>query len=87
MWYRRAELKPPEVLLERSRDVVRAAGANIGADWSTIYDDSNARVWRATMYFLYRQSPLPLIPRRADGRVVANDPPLTTRTMADVLLD
>ena len=87
MWYRRTEMKPPEVLLERARDVVRAAGANVGADWSTIYDDSNARVWRTNMYFLYRQSPRPLIPHRADRRVIANDPPLTIRGMADVLLD
>jgi serine/threonine-protein kinase len=87
MWYRRAELKPPEVLLERAREAVAAAGASTRGDWSAIYDDSNAEVWRTTMYFLYRQSPLPLRPYRSDRRVTANDPPLTTRGMADVLLD
>jgi len=87
MWYRRVELKPPEVLLERAREAVAAAGASTYGDWSAIYDDSNAEVWRTAMYFLYRQSPLPLRPFRADRRVIANDPPLTTRGMADVLLD
>ncbi len=68
MFYRRFDLKPPEVLLERGRDAVAAAGVSSGGDWSTIYDDSDARVWRTGMYFLYRQSPQPLRPRRADRR-------------------
>ncbi len=87
MWYRRYELKPPEVLLDRARQAVATAGVSTRGDWSTIYDDSNARVWRTGMYFLYRQSPLPLVPQRADRRVIATDPPFTVRGMADVLLD
>jgi serine/threonine-protein kinase len=87
MFYRRYDLKPPEVLLERAREVVTAVGVSPHGDWSTIYDDSDARVWRTGMYFLYRQSPQPLRPRRADRRVVPNDPPLTVAGMADVLLD
>ena len=83
MWYRRYELKPPEVLLDRARQAVAAAGASTRADWSTIYDDSIAR----GMYFLYRESPEPLLPQRADRRVLANDPPFTRSGMADVLLD
>jgi serine/threonine-protein kinase len=87
MFYRRFDLKPPEVLLDRARQAVTAAGVSTGGDWSTIYDDSDASVWRVSMYFLYRQSPRPLRPRRADRRVVPNDPPLITAGMADVLLD
>jgi tRNA A-37 threonylcarbamoyl transferase component Bud32 len=83
MWYRRFDLKPPEVLLDRARQAVAAAGIDTRGDWSSIYDDSLAR----GMYFLYRQSPQPLLPQRADRRVLATDPPFTQPGMADVLLD
>src|SRR6266849_824186 len=83
MWYRRYDLRSPEVLLDRARQAVAAAGVTTRADWSTIYDDSPAR----GMYFLYRESPEPLLAQRADRRVLANDPPFTKQGMADVLLD
>jgi hypothetical protein len=81
--YRRFDLKPPEVLLDRARAAASASGIAVFGDWSAIYDESPTR----GMYFLYRQSPLPLLPLSASRRVTASDPPFTQAGMANVLLD
>lgn len=86
-------LKPAEVLLDRTREILAAAGHNTPpADSSYVYSTIDEQRPReaavpSPIVFMYRQSPRPMIGRNGDHRVVRHDPPLLFPGMADVTLD
>jgi len=81
--------KPPEVLLERARQVV----ANIGGTSDPVDSEAGFAPVSAGdgttrgITFQYRQSPAALVPANAFHQITATDPPLTTPGMALVTLD
>jgi serine/threonine-protein kinase len=93
--------KPPEVLVQRARDVLARLGHAEGAldavwsfEWDQAYLDYVAGA-RApvpsddvtALHFFYRQSPRKLIAANRDGMVLRNDPPADMSGMAEVVLD
>ena len=91
-----SQAKPPEVLLERVREVLAAAGATekpVDSGFNYERDDEHIELHRgkATLRtpveFVYRESPAPLQPRRGGRRLTVNDPPLDLRGMKLVRLD
>jgi serine/threonine-protein kinase len=80
--YRVEEVKAPEVLQERARQILADAGLPERPA------DSDQFVAREVdrLVVIYRQSRSPMHPRNGDGRLLRNDPPLE-RGMANVELD
>ena len=99
LYNRLPQLKSPEVLIEKARDVIAAAGETPPrADSIGIfYTNVDERLYRqkrgdtsiepTALLFLYRQSPRPMRPRNMTGRVLRDDPPLNVSGMVDVTLD
>lgn len=88
--------KPPEVLLERVREVLAAAGATEKpADSGFNYERDDEHIelhrgrstLRTPVEFVYRESPAPMQPRRGDRRLTVNDPPFDRQGMKLVRLD
>ncbi len=92
LFHRVAMDKPPEVLAERAREILRKAGysdqaadsasgfgTNVYLDYVKAHDNSASR-WDhmpdAAMLFWYRQSPVPLQHRGMQSRVGLDNPPL-----------
>jgi len=79
--------KPPEVMEERARHIVRQAGVVEGpVDWARWFESSldAAGYCGAPICFVYRQSPRYLEPR--SGTVRRDDPPLREPGMVRVVL-
>ncbi len=93
--------KKPDVLAERAREILAAAGYtkppadvayNLG--WNNDYFESNRsgredvnNVRPSPVVFYYRESPRQLLAVTSERRVTAEDPPLTLSRMANVELD
>jgi serine/threonine-protein kinase len=77
--------KAPEVLAERCRDILAHIGHRADAAdsdfWFTVSAD------RTATYFVYRQSPRPLVARNLIGTISEADPPSDVPGMATVRVD
>jgi hypothetical protein len=79
--------KPPEALAERSRAILTSLGHTDHAADSTYSFITVQGTGRSRLRFLYRESPLPLVPQNLFHVVTASDPPLDLGGMATVTLD
>jgi Protein kinase domain len=79
--------KPPEALAERSRAILTSLGHTDHAADSTYSFITVPGTGRSRLRFLYRESPLPLVPQNLFHVVTASDPPLDLGGMATVTLD
>jgi len=82
------ETKPPDVLLERTREVLAAAGLPAPARDRAWYYLPEAMSERGMpVHFVYRQSPRSMESTRFDRILSASDPPLSASGMATVIMD
>jgi len=94
--------KPPAVLAERARTILTAAGADDAerdnASWFDFGDPSPSRAsnaasstapgdTRTKVTFVYRQSPMYMVPQNSFHFVTSADPPSDVPGMATVVLD
>jgi hypothetical protein len=79
--YRVSEVKAPEVLRERAREILAGAGLPDRPADSDLFVAKEDR-----LVVVYRQSRSPMHPRNGDGQLLRDDPPLG-QGMANVELD
>jgi serine/threonine-protein kinase len=102
MLYGRVSLpKKPDVLADRAREILSAAGypalpagSAYSLGWNNDYFESRParredlrQVRPSPVVFYYRESPRPLIALQKERRITPYDPPLTVSGMANVELD
>lgn len=80
--YRVSEVKAPEVLQERAREILAEAGVSGRPVDSDLFVAKEAD----RLVVIYRQSRSPMRPRNGDGKLMRDDPPLG-QGMANVELD
>ena len=80
--------KPPQVLVERSREILSRIAPGVAAvDSDAWFSAASSDTEPISVRFVYRQSPRPLVPANLFRIVTETDPPANVPGMASVTVD